>query len=277
MSYVKSEKKLGGIDVNRVDYTKELANLIKIQKTAQHVHPIYCSYFPVVIVLENTFYIYDISYNNSNYQFIKSEPSQFSIPVGVRAAFPLECYENKTCAIVTSDVFDNEESYVDILHEFVHCAQAKDCEAELKGKLTISKMYNEKNDCMWEINHQFSYSSKSFHDLFSQYLDALSQCNYSYVKDIRRQFKGMLDKHDVEYLLWQEWKEGFARFLENKLRDKLGLDENHYGNQSPYNRISFYESGSQLISLIERVEPSITGNLKDLFFQMEKDIFSDFT
>ncbi len=39
---------------------------------------------------------------------------------------------------------------------------------------------------------------------------------------------------------WKSWrKEGFARYIENKIRRKLELPENHYGADEPFNRIVF--------------------------------------
>lgn len=238
---------------------EQLDLLIEMQNVVSDVHPIYTSHYPVTIVEDGLFHIYDVPEDHSRYQFIKSEPCPFPIPEGVRAAFPLSCYDNKVSAIVTGEFFDNKEGYVTVLHEFVHCAQILDCEFELKRQLGIAQEYARKNDHMWEINHSFPYTRPEFTALFTSYLDFLERNEYVRVLNIRRQFEEIMGKHDIEYLLWQEWKEGLARFLENKIHNLVGNNENHYGSSMPYNRISFYESGSRYISLIESIHPPVSG------------------
>ncbi|MEW6049180.1 MAG: hypothetical protein AB1609_22375, partial [Bacillota bacterium] len=53
---------------------------------------------------------------------------------------------------------------------------------------------------------------------------------------------------DREYMIWQEWKEGYARLVENRLRRLWNLPENHAGGVPPFSRVSFYESGSLYIA-----------------------------
>lgn len=255
----------------------QLDILIELQNEVVDVHPIYNTHYPVTIVRDGSFYIYDVPVDHLRYQFIKSEPCTFPLPKFVRAAFPLSCYDNKASVIVTGDVFDNKEGYATVLHEFVHCAQIMDCEFELKHQLKIAQEYMRKNDHMWEINHPFPYTSPEFIELFTSYLDSLKSNEYVEVLNIRRQFEQIMDKNDVEYLLWQEWKEGLARFLENKIHNLVGNNENHYGSAMPYNRISFYESGSRYISLIERANPGAISDIKELFLIMKRDVFPDST
>ena len=109
----------------------------------------------------------------------------------------------------------------------------------MKRQLGIAQEYARKNDHMWEINHSFPYTRPEFTALFTSYLDFLERNEYVRVLNIRRQFEEIMGKHDIEYLLWQEWKEGLARFLENKIHNLVGNNENHYGSSMPYNRISF--------------------------------------
>jgi hypothetical protein len=250
-------------------YFERLSKLIETQKKIQDVHKIYRNYYPVTIVSDNTFHIYDIQSEQIRYEYVKSESCPFLIPSGVRAAFPLECYGDKMSAIVSDEVFDTQEGYVEILHEFVHCAQFT---LELRDQLTIAQEYREKNDYSWEINHPFPYDNQSFADLYTQYMDSLLQYDYSKAINLRQQFKSVLGKIDREYLLWQEWNEGFARFLENKIRNLLNINENHFGNKTPYNRVSFYESGSRFISLIEQVNPDSIDDMRGLFYEMRKYI-----
>ncbi len=49
---------------------------------------------------------------------------------------------------------------------------------------------------------------------------------------------------DWEYMVWQEWKEGYARHVENKIQRELGLKVNTFGEEPPYSRITFYAGGA---------------------------------
>ena len=257
------------------DYMQPLNRLLEIQDKIKHVHNILERHYPVTIAEGGHFHIYDVLSDHGKYEFIKSAPCPFPIPVGVRAAFPLDCYDNKMSAIVTSDVFDTREGYVTILHEFVHFSQVMDCETELKDQLVIAQEYNKTKDYMWEINHPFPYDNQEFAELFAQYMAALLELNRAEVTGIRGQFEHILSKIDVEYLLWQEWKEGLARFIENKINHCSGFKENHNGRELPFSRVSFYESGSLFISLMEKCNSSIICDMKGLFYEMRKSIFSD--
>lgn len=254
------------------EYDSSLARLREIQYKIQDIHPLFQNNYPVTIVLDKCFYIYDIPSDYNEYEFIKSELCPYPIPVGVRAAFPIGAYNDKISAVVSDDVFEAQEGYVIILHEFVHCAQYNDCESELKYQLSIVQEYKKKNDYMWEINHPFPFADQTFIDLYTRYMGALSHYDYQGSMNLRRQFKQVISKRDLEYLIWQEWKEGFARFIENKINNQLGIKENHYGSEMPYNRISFYESGSLFISLIQRDNQNIILDMKGLFVEMKKDI-----
>ena len=251
------------------DYSKQLHKLIEIQGSVKEIHPVLEDFYPVTLVEDNKFYIYDISKDHQKYEYVKSEPCPFPIPEGVRAAFPLEFYGNNMSAVVTSDVFESIQGYLTILHEFVHCAQGLSCENELKNQLNIAREYLKKNDYMWELNHPFPYDDQEFVRYYSLYMESLEACDYNNVIKLRKQFKGILRNEDLEYLLWQEWKEGFARYIENRINSKLGLPDNHYGNQAPFDRVSFYESGSRFISLLEQKDTNIIKDIKGLFHEVK--------
>ncbi len=80
--------------------------------------------------------------------------------------------------------------------------------------------------------------------------------------------KETLNTHDYEYLVWQEWKEGFARLIENRIRKKLGLEENHGGIEKSFTRVTFYEGGALYISVLIKKEKGLEKDIKKLFRQM---------
>ncbi|HHU78508.1 MAG: hypothetical protein ACOX27_02490 [Caldicoprobacterales bacterium] len=251
-----------------------LAKLREFQSGVQNVHQLFSFSYPITIVKDDLFHIYDVTLNGNEYKLIKTEPCHFPIPHGVRAAFPLERYGDKISAIITEEVFDTLDGFITILHEFVHCAQYNQCEMELRKQLAISEYYRKENNYMWEITHPFPYDDQTFIGLFEQYISALDDFDISRAEMIRTRLSTELKKADFEYLAWQEWKEGFARFIENKIKARLNVETNHKGREKPYNRISFYESGSKYISLIDRENEDIIADIKGLFFEMNKDVLT---
>ena len=69
-------------------------------------------------------------------------------------------------------------------------------------------------------------------------------------------------------MIWQEWKEGFARYIENLIRGRLGINRNTKELQIPFNRVCFYEIGSKYIDLLLDINIDLRGNIKDLYFRM---------
>lgn len=250
-------------------YADELSKVLEIQSRVRNIHPLFNDFYPVAVVSDNTFEIFDVRPDKGAYEYIKSEPCPFPLPEGVRAAFPLECYDGKISAVISPDAFDTLEGYIIVLHEFVHCAQFNDCEISLKEQLNIYRHYKKINDYAWEINHPFPYTDQSFTDLFGRYMSSLANGDDEALNR-RMEFRQIMNETDCEYFLWQEWKEGFAKFLENKMRNFLGVEENHFGSEPPYGRISFYESGSRFISLLDKLNPSITNDMDSLYSEMKK-------
>jgi hypothetical protein len=66
-------------------------------------------------------------------------------------------------------------------------------------------------------------------------------------------------------MTWQQWKEGFARFLENRMRNRLGLAENVGGATTPYDRLSFYYGGDRLIRFFTSQDKTVSENIELLY------------
>ncbi|MGC9348547.1 MAG: hypothetical protein ACP5JG_10455 [Anaerolineae bacterium] len=66
-------------------------------------------------------------------------------------------------------------------------------------------------------------------------------------------------------MVWQEWKEGFARYIENLIRDKLGLPRNLDGRDGRMSRISFYAGDALLVERLGERDPALLVNLAELF------------
>lgn len=247
------------------DYSHKLQKIFEIQRIVQDVHPILEKVFPVAIADEGCFLIYDIPANGDAYGFVKRAVAHMPVPPGVRAAFPLDCYDYRMACVVTGEVFDTLDGYVTIFHEFVHCQQFTTCEFEIKQKLSVARKAMAANDFMWELNHPFPYATAEFTRAYASFLASQAMLD---VALLRKRLKNILAVEDYEYMVWQEWKEGFARFIENQIKQRLGLPENHGGKDPPFDRVAFYEGGANFIRVLSEQEPELVNHIDQLFERM---------
>ncbi|MDA3884830.1 MAG: hypothetical protein PF638_04475, partial [Candidatus Delongbacteria bacterium] len=158
-----------------------------------------------------------------DYKLVKQSEFPFEIPSMVQASFTLDFYDNKSAAVLGKDVFSTTEDFITILHEFVHCYQWETCELEIKEQLKIYKHYSQAKDGMWEINHEFPYEDKTIIALFEKYFNELTKKNIENAKKYKKEIANNLSDMDYEYMIWQEWKEGYARYIENRILELMNL------------------------------------------------------
>ena len=249
-------------------YIQPINALIPIHQIVAGIHPALHRLYPVVIAEGETLLVYDCDETQQVYRFIKATPAPMPIPKGVRAAFQLEDYDGRIVCVVTPEVFDSQEGYVTLLHEFVHCYQYETCEQSLKMTLDVARRAQEKGDYMWEIEHPFPYQANAFTRAYGAFLAAVSEGDEHAVQSARQDLRAYLGRHDFEYLVWQEWKEGFARWLENCVREKLGFGLNIGGTDLPFSRVTFYAGGAAYIGFLERQSPGLVNDLEALFAKM---------
>jgi len=252
-------------------YNDGLQKVFEIQNRIEDIHPFLEKVFPIAIVENNHFFVFDVDSSGGKYIFVKKAPTPMPVPKGVRAAFPLECYENKVACVISGEIFGSFEGYVTIFHEFMHCHQWEICEPRLKQNLGVAQKAMDKKNYMWELNYPFPYNNSKFTETYSLFLKALEGNNPDEIFKYRNQLKQILSKDDFEYMVWQEWKEGFARFIENQIRCRLSLKENHYGIEKPFHRISFYEGGSRLIEFLSKQKPELLVDIEKLFYKILSD------
>jgi hypothetical protein len=249
-------------------YNSSLQKIFDAQNKIEDMHPFLKETFPIAIVEDNYFFVFDTDSSGEKYVLVKKAPTKMPLPKGVRAAFPLECYEGRVACVISSEIFESLEGYVTIFHEFMHCYQWETCELKLKKKLSIAQEAMAKNDYMWELNHPFPYRDSIFTETYSLFLKVLKENKSDDIFKYRSQLKQILSKSDFEYMVWQEWKEGFARFIENQIRRRLNLKENHYGKEKPFSRVSFYEGGAGFIDFLGKQESELLVNIEKLFNKM---------
>lgn len=73
---------------------------------------------------------------------------------------------------------------------------------------------------------------------------------------------------DYEYMIWQQYKEGFARYVENLVRKDFLVKANSSEVTLPLSRESFYTLGSDYINLLLSNNDNLQNNLKELFICM---------
>jgi len=247
---------------------QQLNKIQDIKSQVQGIHPALEKIYPVVMGKNNHLLIYDVNQAQEAYHFIKTVPSPMPIPVGTRAAFPLESYGQRITCVVTPEIFNALDGYITILHEFVHCFQYETCEHRLKMSLDVAKRAQETGNSMWEIDYPFPYNGLDFIRPYSEFLDATQKKDVQKIQSTRKQLKTYLGIHDYEYMVWQEWKEGLARWVENQVREHFGLAASTKGFNQPYSRVTFYAGGSAYIDYFASEDPRVVMEIEGLFKKM---------
>jgi hypothetical protein len=249
-------------------YLTSLQKIFQVQQDIQDIHPFLEKVFPIAIVENERFYIYEPDESRKCYRFSGEMATPMPVPTGVRAAFPLNSDGSRMACVVTGEVFDTLDGYVTIFHEFIHCQQFETCEQKIKQTLSVAQNALAAGDFMWEINHPFPYDDAGFIQAYAQCLALTPENDITALHAIRQELKHLLNQEDYEYMAWQEWKEGFARWIENRIQKRLGLPENYGGDRSPFSRVSFYAGGARTIDHLCRWFPGIETDLENLFLKM---------
>lgn len=246
----------------------EFQSLVHFQTEVAALHPAFESSYPVAIVEDNQFLIYDRPDGTGDYELVKTAPVPMPIPEGVIAAFPIKAYGGQTAAVVTPTIFDLPDGLVMLLHEFVHCYQSKMGYQYLRKQLIICQEEEKLGHITWEIDHAFPYTDEAFVAAYTGFLQTLEQSNSEIVARFRQDLKKSLSFRDYEYMVWEEWVEGFARWNENRLRQYMNMPRLDFGTVPPYNRVTFYVGGSAYIDLLVGQDSKLQTDLPALFTAM---------
>lgn len=251
-------------------YGPGLEEIFVVQAKIRGVHPFLEQLYPVAILDAGHFYAFEPDPEKKRFALAADAPSPMEISGKLRAAMGLEFYGGKIVCAVTGDVFDSLAGYVDIFHEFIHCRQWEEGEQRLKEELSVARAAMAKQDFMWELNHPFPYRDPQFTEIYSLFLEALDDQKPQIAWNCRRFLREILNTQDFEYMTWVEWKEGFARLIENRVKVRLGLGENRNGREEPFSRVSFYAGGEGLIRLLVQEDPDLLEDLPALFHAMRQ-------
>jgi hypothetical protein len=249
-------------------YSTPLQKIFELETRFAPLHPVLGKVHPVAIVENKTFYIFEPAPGEKMYRLVRTAPDTFNIPTGIRAAMPLSFWDNRIACVVTGEIFGEPDGYVFIFHEFVHCAQWDCCEQKLKEGLSIYREAMKSKNYMWELQYPFPYSNPAFIKTYPALFKAWDDNDAAVAESLRADLKKALSPAEWEYLTWQEWKEGLARYLENRMRKVVGLPENRGGENPPFNRVTFYRGGDKFIRFLERRRPGTVNDLEKLFRAM---------
>lgn len=249
------------------EYHEKLDLVFEIHRRVKYIDCSLDRLYPIAIVENDTFILFDLDETKKKYIFIKSHPTQMNIPKGVKAAMDLDFYDYKLAAVISSEVLDSIEGYASLFHEFVHCYQFYKCDVKLKKDLKVYDDAMKKKDYMWELNHPFPYNDSVFIKSTLELENYFNNNDYEKIKEYYSYMRDYLEEVDFEYLIWQQWKEGFARFIENKIREELKMGINCQSIEQPFSRVSFYEIGSRYINLLT-YKLKQKQDIEKLFYEM---------
>lgn len=222
--------------------------------------------YPIAVTDNNTFYVFDIMQPGSPFEFVCEQPSQMFLPANILAAFPLEFYHNKAAAVIGARELENPDNHVFIYHEFVHCYQFDHYEPQIKKELEIQRQ--QASNVMWELNYPFPYEDDVFVSITRDLQSVPIGNEYELFACYHKKMKDHLAQIDYEYMVWQEWKEGYARYVENLIREKLGMKRTRTILSPPFDRVCFYEIGSRYIEGLAKADKTLRKDMLKLFAVM---------
>lgn len=245
-----------------------LDRLFALQDTIRDIHPAFETLYPVAIVSDGRFHIYEPDPGKRAYHPVMEAPVRIPLPAAVRSAVPIDSWGNRMTCLVTPDIFGERTGYAVIFHEFVHCYEWETCELRLKRPLEIYRRSMQRKQFMWELQYPFPYTDPDFERDYAAMLSALETGDTERVVSIRRALKERLSPVNWEYMTWQEWKEGTARFLENEVKTRFNIPPNRGGADPPFTRVSFYVGGELLIRMLDESDPGLSRNIEALYHRL---------
>lgn len=239
--------------------------VVAIQRQLTDLHPAFAHVYPIAVARDKMLYVYEQDAATHRYRLVKTAPDTMNLPAGLRAAMPLDFWGNRIACVVTPDAFDALRGFVLVFHEFVHCYQWETCELRLKEKMGVYRSAMARKDYMWELQYDFPYTSDAFSAPYGAMLTSLVRNDVAALPAVRRRLKQSLSPDGWDYMTWQEWKEGLARYLENLAGARLGLPANTGGANPPFSRVTFYAGGEALIRALSVRDPGIDKEVERLY------------
>jgi hypothetical protein len=243
------------------------SRIAALHAAVRDLHPVLDRCYPIGLAKDDRLMVFDADTDQNRYRLVCESVVPSPIRDGTRMTVTLPDYGNRPVCIVASASFESVADYVTIFHEFVHCSQWEDCEQGLASELAAAHPDVE-HFGIWETRHPFRFEDERFVHSYSRLLEVLAVGDLSAVLECHREVAGGLAPLDRAFLVWHEWKEGFARWVENKVRRRLGLRRNQNGRTAPFGLGTLHTGGAGLIELLVRNEPGLSVRLKDLYLRL---------
>jgi len=245
-----------------------LENIVKVHSKVKNVHVSLGKLYPITVINDGYFYVFDISEIAHKYEFKRKVKTSIVVSGEILTAFILDFYDMKPSVVITKNMIENPGNDILVLHEFVHCFQLESGAIEIRNGLSIQMREMAKSNYSWEINFPFPYSNSYFINKTVELAGDFANGNYENVEVYRNCMRAYLHKAEYEYMIWQQWKEGFARYVENLIRKELGLLLNGNILTEPFGRVHFYEIGNKYIEMLLEKEKGLNENIVKLFYEM---------
>ena len=250
-------------------FHNSLQTVTTMWKSIKTMHPAWEKLYPVCIAQGDNYYLYQPD-SVGNWSLAKTVHRPGQVPQTIRAAYPLDFAENQIACVIDPSVLANQKQMIIVFHEFVHCYQFNTCEQGIKDSLKIYREATAKQNWMWELNYEFSYDNKQIANTYLTMIKAAEKGNFESVRMLRSELKSLISERDWEYLTWQEFKEGTARYLENELNAKYGYHKSTSSHKKPLDRVIFYEGGEKMIRLLKTAQPDLPDNLLQLWLALNQ-------
>ena len=244
-----------------------MGDILKIHDTVKNVHVSLGELYPITVINDGYYFVFDISKTSGKYVFKSKVKTSISVSNDILMAFNLDFYDMKPSVVISKNILENQENYLSIFREFIHCFLLKNGAIEIRNELSIQKQEMAKRNYNWEINFPFPYNSEYFISKTMDLFDKFINNNYDHIEIYRNSMKTYLLKMDYEYMIWQIWKGGFIRYVENLIKRKLGLQLNTNILKLPFDREHFYEIGNKYIEMLIKKE-ELDDDIVKVFYKM---------
>jgi len=242
-------------------------NIIKMHNEVKNINISLEKLYPITVIDDGYFFVFDKNEKGDKYELMRKVQTSIVVSSEILTAFHLNFYDNKPSVVISKNMLMNSGNYILVLHEFVHCFQLDNGAIEIRNGLSI---HNQKiaNNYNWEVDFPFPFKNQYFIDKTTELSACFSKGNYDYTEVYRNCMRAYLHKAEYEYLIWQEWKEGYARYVENLIRKELRLQLNSNILIPPFGKVHLFEIGSKYIEMLLEKEKGFNDDIVKLFHKM---------
>jgi hypothetical protein len=139
-------------------------NIIKMHDKVKNIHVSLEKLYPITVINDGYFYIYDKNENGDKYVFMRKVETSIVAASDILTAFNLGFYDMKPSVVISKNMLGDPGNNILVLHEFVHCYQLENGAIAIRNGLLIQKQEISKNNYNWEVDFPFPYNNQYFID-----------------------------------------------------------------------------------------------------------------